>query len=299
MKGIILAGGRGSRLFPITGVISKQLLPVYDKPMIYYPLSLLMLAGIRDILVITSPGDDALFRAVLQDGARWGLKISYATQAAPEGLAQAFLIGREFIGEDSCALVLGDNILYGDGLAANLRQAAQEASGATVFAYSVTDPERYGIVEFDGEGIATRIEEKPKQPRSSWAVTGIYFYDNRVVEFAQAVKPSRRGELEITDVNNMYLAKGELRVQQLGRGYTWFDAGTFDSLSDAAEYVRIVENRQRQKIACPEEIAFVQGYIGRDQLERLSADLESSGYGHYLKALLAEPRRVPHLRRAS
>jgi glucose-1-phosphate thymidylyltransferase len=291
MKGIILAGGKGTRLYPITCSVSKQLLPVYDKPMIYYPLSLLMLAGIREILIITSPGDRALFEATLKDGSQWGLSINYAVQPRPEGLAQAFLIGRDFIGDDACALVLGDNILYGHGLVQKLREAVQESRGATVFAYAVPDPERYGIVEIDERGKPLAIEEKPVHPRSPWAVTGIYFYDRRVVEIAQSIRPSWRGELEITDVNRDYLLRGELRVQQLGRGYAWFDAGTFDSLAEATEFVRVMEHRQGQKIACPEEIAYAQGYIGRAQMEILSAELEKSGYGAYLRRLLEEESR--------
>jgi glucose-1-phosphate thymidylyltransferase len=292
MKGIILAGGKGSRLYPITYGVSKQLLPVYDKPMIYYPLSLLMLAGIRDILVITSPGDEALFMPALRDGSQWGVNISYAPQPKPEGLAQAFIIGQDFIAGDSCAMVLGDNLLYGQGLGEKLRQAANQKSGATVFAYNVHDPERYGVVEFDETGTALTIEEKPKKPRSNWAVTGVYFYDNKVVEIAKTIKPSWRGELEITDVNNVYLQRGGLRVQQLGRGYAWFDAGTFDSLAEATEFVRVMERRQGQKIACPEEIAYSQGYIGHRALEALSVELDKSGYGAYLRRLVDEGRSV-------
>jgi glucose-1-phosphate thymidylyltransferase len=290
MKGIILAGGKGSRLYPITYGVSKQLLPVYDKPMIYYPLSLLMLAGIRDILLITAPGDEALFRPALRDGSQWGINISYAVQPKPEGLAQAFLIGRDFIGDESVAMVLGDNILYGQGLGQKLRQAAAEPNGATVFATQVHDPERYGVATFDENGIATSIEEKPKKPRSNWAVTGVYFYDNKVVDIASTIKPSWRGELEITDVNNVYLQRSELRVQQLGRGYAWFDAGTFDSLAEATEFVRVMERRQGQKIACPEEIAYAQGYIGGRALEALSVELDKSGYGAYLRRLMEENR---------
>ncbi len=288
MKGIILAGGTGSRLHPITYSVCKQLLPVYDKPMIYYPLSLLMLAGIRDILVITTPSDQPLFEQLLQDGRRLGINISYAVQPKPEGLAQAFLIGRDFIGGDSCALVLGDNILYGDGLGERLRHAASQEKGATIFAYAVKDPERYGVVEFDRNDIAVSIEEKPKTPRSRWAVTGIYFYDNRAVEIAQSIKPSSRGELEISDVNQAFLQLGELNVQRLGRGYAWFDTGTFDSLSEAAEFVRIMEHRQGQKIGCIEEIAFRQGFIGREDIVDLAVPLEKSGYGEYLKRLVEE-----------
>lgn len=288
MKGIILAGGTGSRLHPITHSVCKQLLPVYDKPMIYYPLSLLMLAGIRDILVITTPSDQPLFEHLLQDGRRWGINISYAIQPKPDGLAQAFLIGRDFIAGDSCALVLGDNILYGGGLGQRLRQAASRENGATIFAYAVKDPERYGVVEFDRNDVAVSIEEKPQSPRSRWAVTGIYFYDNRVVEIAQSIKPSARGELEISDVNLAFLQQGELNVVRLGRGYAWFDTGTFDSLSEAAEFVRVMEHRQGQKIGCVEEIAFRHGFIGREDIADLAAPLEKSGYGEYLNRLLEQ-----------
>jgi len=289
MKGIVLAGGLGSRLFPITRGVCKQLLPVYDKPMIYYPLSLLMLADIRDILIITTPEDLGRFKHLLKDGRQWGLRLEYAAQPKPEGLAQAFLIGRGFIGADSCALVLGDNILYGHGLSERLRRAASEPVGATVFAYAVTDPERYGVVDFDDTGMATSIVEKPLSPVSPWAVTGLYFYDNRVVEIAERLRPSGRGELEITDVNNAYLQSGELRVERLGRGYAWFDTGTFDSLAEATEFVRVLQNRQGQKIGCLEEIAYAQGFIDRGALRALCRALSKSGYGDYLERLLEEP----------
>lgn len=285
-KGLILAGGTGSRLFPITHAVSKQLLPVYDKPMIYYPLSLLMLAGIRDILIITRPEDQSLFQDLLGDGGQWGLRLSYAPQPKPEGLAQAFLIGEAFIDQDPCALVLGDNILYGHGLRELLVQAGRQDRGATVFAYRVRDPERYGVVSFDSTGQANSIEEKPESPRSPWAVTGLYFYDHQVVELAKQLKPSARGELEITDLNRAYLERGQLQVQKMGRGFAWFDTGTFDSLAEATEFVRVLEHRQGQKIACLEEIAYLQEFIDAGQLERLAKRLEKSGYGAYLQSLL-------------
>jgi glucose-1-phosphate thymidylyltransferase len=264
MKGVILAGGSGTRLYPITRAVSKQLLPVYDKPMIYYPLSTLMLAGIRDILVVTTLQDAAAFQYPLGDGAQWGLNLSYAVQPRPEGIAQAFLIGKHFIGNDACALVLGDNIFYGHGFTEKLKVAASRSTGATVFGYHVLDPERYGVVAFDREGRATAIEEKPKSPKSSWAVTGLYFYDNAVVGIAADIEPSARGELEITDVNNCYLARGNLQVERLGCGFAWFDTGTHDSLADASSYIQTIEKRQDQRVAVPEEIAFLNGWVGRN-----------------------------------
>lgn len=285
MKGIILAGGSGTRLYPVTKVVSKQLLPIFDKPMIYYPLSALMLAQIREILVITTPEDSGGFRRLFGDGSQWGVSFSYVAQPSPDGLAQAFLLGREFIGNDACALVLGDNIFFGHGLAENLRRAASRTEGATVFAYHVPDPERYGVVAFDDQGRATSIEEKPKRPRSKWAVTGLYFYDNDVVDIASEVKPSARGELEITDVNRRYLECGDLHVERLGRGFAWFDTGTHDSLIEAAAFIQAIEKRQGQRIAVPEEIAFQNGWIGCDQLAELGHECRKNSYGEYLLQL--------------
>ena len=286
MKGIILAGGTGTRLHPVTSVVSKQLLPVYDKPMIYYPLSTLMLAGIREILIITTPHDQALFTRLLGDGTQFGLKLSYAVQAEPRGLADAFIVGRDFVGADRVALVLGDNIFYGHGLPELMAEAVARPKGATVFGYVVSDPQRYGVVELDAAGKGISIEEKPAEPKSNLAVTGLYFYDNDVLDIAAGIEPSARGEIEITDINRAYMARGELHVQIMGRGFAWLDTGTHESLMEAGQFIEILERRQGMKISCPEEIAFRKGFINRDQLAELAKLTGKSSYGQYLAKLL-------------
>ena len=293
-KGIILAGGSGTRLHPLTSSVSKQLMPVYDKPMIYYPLATLMLGGIRDILLITTPRDQEAFQALLGDGSQWGINLQYEVQPSPDGLAQAFLIGEQFIGNSPVSLMLGDNIFYSGGLTKKLQNAVEETEGATVFAYYVQDPERYGVVSFDSEGNAQDIEEKPENPKSHYAVTGLYFYDNDVVEIAKNVKPSKRGELEITDVNNEYLRRDKLKVQVLSRGAAWLDTGTHNSLLDAANFIRVVEERQGLKVSCPEEIAYRKGFINAEQLLALAKPLEKSGYGQYLKRQLDDKEVAYH-----
>lgn len=287
-KGIILAGGSGTRLYPITQAVSKQLLPVYDKPMIYYPLATLMLAGIRDILIINTPHEQELFKRLLGDGSQWGINITYAVQPSPDGLAQAFVIGKEFIGSDPSCLVLGDNIFYGVGLTERMKRAAAREHGATVFGYFVKDPERYGVAEFDASGKVVGLEEKPANPKSNYAVTGLYFYDNRAVEYAAHLKPSSRGELEITDLNRCYLDDESLHLEQLGRGYAWLDTGTHESLMEAGEYIQTIENRQGLKVCCPEEIAYVNQWIDSEQLLRLAGPLAKTGYGQYLQNLIKQ-----------